>query len=450
MFAPRAWLRRKVARAAYELFRESRYFDAPWYRKNQLRGLSKIQDPIWHYIALGWREHLAPSPLFDPEYYETKNDDVRAARINPLHHYLAHGRAEQRLPLRSAKETIDYYLPDAADLRTFLTPSLGQHRVSILLDSLSAENLDSKTGDALSLAAKIALQRKATLRVLYRGIEIDAAEISRALDPFGAEFLRSLEITRAPNTRAYSDIPFFDDEVSLATSWSSAQAMRFASDGPSSLVLVTAGSAPADGEDHSSLAPKASLLPGIALARNTRELREAWRNQVMPLPTKAPDNLAQAFELAPGQGGPWRLGVIATPQSNPGNYALTIEAITQWLTRTHPDECPVQIFFVSEEPKPLSFLEEIQPVFLGLEGSGKPAAKVHAVMVLAAECSDFADDLCSRGVNVVSSSTGQTEPSLTIDPSGAARFAAPPSASEIARGLEALHHRFTELAESRR
>ena len=445
MFAPRGWLSRSVARASYGLFTKSSYFDVGWYRKNQLHGLSKIQDPIWHYISVGSKKALQPSPLFDPEYYSEKNDDVRVAKINPLHHYLAHGRAERRLPLRSAKETIDYYLPDAADLRTFLVPSLGQRRVSLLLDSLSGENLNSRIGDALFLAAEIALHRGATLRVLYRGIEIGAEEVSHSLESFGPEFLRSLEMTRAPNTKSYSDIPVFGDEVSLASSWSSAQAMRFTSDQELSFVLLKVGSTPAGTITKVSLPPKTSVPPGLVLANNTTDLREVWRNHVMPLPRKAPDNLAKAFAPACEKAGPWRLAVVATPQSNPGNYALAIEAIDRWLMKKSPRQSDIEIFFLAEEGKPLSFLEEIRPVFLSEESGGIFDAKVHAVLILATDDAEFTDDLCSRGIDVVSASHSQSEPSLSIDSSGAACVSTSPRAGEIAKGLEVLHRRFTEI-----
>jgi hypothetical protein len=44
------------------------------------------------------KEIIAKSGLFDPEYYANVNPDVVAAAVDPLDHYLAHGRAEGRRP----------------------------------------------------------------------------------------------------------------------------------------------------------------------------------------------------------------------------------------------------------------------------------------------------------------------------------------------------------------
>ena len=45
---------------------------------------------------LRWARTLGP--LFDSEFYLRGNPDVRAAGMNPLHHYVKYGAAEQRQP----------------------------------------------------------------------------------------------------------------------------------------------------------------------------------------------------------------------------------------------------------------------------------------------------------------------------------------------------------------
>lgn len=76
-------------------------FDADFYRAkySDLRGLSDA-DCIDHYNQHGWREGRDPSPGFSTKYYLERYGDIRNGGINPFYHYVAHGKAEQRLPTR--------------------------------------------------------------------------------------------------------------------------------------------------------------------------------------------------------------------------------------------------------------------------------------------------------------------------------------------------------------
>ena len=55
-------------------------------------------DLLEHYMTCGWREGRRPSASFDGEAYLAAYPDVRAAGVNPLAHYLRHGRLEGRVP----------------------------------------------------------------------------------------------------------------------------------------------------------------------------------------------------------------------------------------------------------------------------------------------------------------------------------------------------------------
>jgi GT2 family glycosyltransferase len=76
----------------YQLIGKSYYFDAEYYRRNcpDLHD----QDPIEHYLRFG--DQYNPSANFDGLAYLEANDDVRNQHLNPLVHYLRHGRAEGR------------------------------------------------------------------------------------------------------------------------------------------------------------------------------------------------------------------------------------------------------------------------------------------------------------------------------------------------------------------
>ena len=54
-------------------------------------------NPLGHFLSDGWREKRNPSRDFDTNFYLTSNPDVLASGVNPLVHYVLHGK-EQNLP----------------------------------------------------------------------------------------------------------------------------------------------------------------------------------------------------------------------------------------------------------------------------------------------------------------------------------------------------------------
>lgn len=52
--------------------------------------------PIDHYLRHGWTEGRWPNPVFDPRAYLERYGDVAAAGMEPLTHYVVHGKAEGR------------------------------------------------------------------------------------------------------------------------------------------------------------------------------------------------------------------------------------------------------------------------------------------------------------------------------------------------------------------
>lgn len=53
-------------------------------------------EAIQHYLTVGWRAFVDPGPRFSTLRYLAENPDVDASRVNPLIHYLRHGKAEGR------------------------------------------------------------------------------------------------------------------------------------------------------------------------------------------------------------------------------------------------------------------------------------------------------------------------------------------------------------------
>jgi glycosyltransferase involved in cell wall biosynthesis len=78
----------------------SGYFDEAFYRSEYPEILISDFDPMNEFVRNGRWAPRSPGPRFDSEWYLQKNHDVAAAEINPLVHYMRHGQAEGRRPLR--------------------------------------------------------------------------------------------------------------------------------------------------------------------------------------------------------------------------------------------------------------------------------------------------------------------------------------------------------------
>ena len=341
MFAPRGWVSRSIAREMFRVISGSALFDRRFYRR-RMPVLRKWQDPLWHYIRHGGLAGLPPSLYFDSAYYLERHDDVRVAKLNPLYHYLAHGRLEGRLPIRSAREMVNSVFPEAAPVRSFLTPQLDQPRVSLLWDSVSPENnFDHLLGTAVSIAK----DKGATLRILHRGGKPSPTVINNALLGLGNELLWGLEITEVPLAEAYSDIPFYAAETTLATSWSSARAARFAAEEANSWILTPTAPGP---EGHNT----------VAVIANTPPTQHRLALESAPWPSTMLGDIPAKRASGDEKRSVWRLGILADPKDSPVAFSLALEAVSSWLRGATGD---IQIFPLGVELEPFAFLEEIQP-----------------------------------------------------------------------------------------
>lgn len=86
------------------------YFDAAYYLEVNPDVRAAELDPLHHFITKGWREHRDPSAQFNTKYYLDTNQDVKTSGINPLLHYawcgLSEGRAARR-PQESIRRRLD-------------------------------------------------------------------------------------------------------------------------------------------------------------------------------------------------------------------------------------------------------------------------------------------------------------------------------------------------------
>ncbi len=88
----------------YKILHDSDLFDENWYRQEYLLPSNNNMDPIEHYLIFGAHLGYNPSTKFNSKAYRSINHDLRNAAINPLLHYIQHGRFEGR---HATKETRD-------------------------------------------------------------------------------------------------------------------------------------------------------------------------------------------------------------------------------------------------------------------------------------------------------------------------------------------------------
>jgi hypothetical protein len=99
-------LRTRVTAGKYvKLIEESGLFDAEWYKTRypDVNSTRKTRNnPALHYYLFGGFEARDPSDKFNSGWYLEQNPDIIEEGINPLIHYLLHGKAEGRLPKPTA------------------------------------------------------------------------------------------------------------------------------------------------------------------------------------------------------------------------------------------------------------------------------------------------------------------------------------------------------------
>ena len=89
----------------YKLIYNSCLFDREWYVKEYFKAYDSTFEPIFHYLIEGSDNGYNPNAFFDTNYYLNMNKDVKKAGINPLLHYVKHGKKEGRKFSNSVKLT---------------------------------------------------------------------------------------------------------------------------------------------------------------------------------------------------------------------------------------------------------------------------------------------------------------------------------------------------------
>lgn len=390
MFAPRGWFSRRFHQTAYRTLEQSELFDRSYYRQHHLRGLARIQDPLWHFVTVGWKRGLSPSTRFDTQYYLMKNDDVRVANLNPLFHFEEYGRAERRLPLRSALEAQHAAVPEASPLRFFISPSLGPNRTSVLFDSSSEVTLPEEYADILFSATKASGDKGSSLRILFRPLSLNFSALEEAVMLLPRAIQESLEMTEIPLTLTYSDVPFFDEEHSVATSWSSATALRYATKQGHSWVYRGGGGRKKlesnDGGTRASLTGRALHVPDITTPQYGEFIARA--------------------RVVPGPG----LTVLVDFALYPVAYFLLIESLAHALLEVKAEVQAPPITFLGNAGERFSFAEEVDVSRINLDDPPQVAGLSQRIFIMSGRDDPLPLRLAGQGFTVVHATPGLEDP----------------------------------------
>lgn len=85
-------------------------FDESFYLANNTDVAASGEDPLVHYMRVGWLLGRDPTPSFSTSYYLEQSPDIQAAGMNPFLHYVLHGARERRStePYQRWLSRIDY------------------------------------------------------------------------------------------------------------------------------------------------------------------------------------------------------------------------------------------------------------------------------------------------------------------------------------------------------
>ena len=89
----------------YKVISNSKEFNKEWYLNNYPEVRKFFMDPIFHYIRIGIKKNYDPSPDFSSKGYIKLNFRNLDEYINPVAHYIVHGKLEGRRTKYTIKDS---------------------------------------------------------------------------------------------------------------------------------------------------------------------------------------------------------------------------------------------------------------------------------------------------------------------------------------------------------
>ena len=121
--------------------------------------------------------------------------------------------------LPSARQVLSSYFLQLPPLKLFAVPRSGSRRISVVTDSIDKGSLMGGVGTALILAAHLARQRGARLRLITRNERAQPAHLDGLFSLYGIRLEEEMEFAFSNMWAPDSAIDAFADELFLTTSW---------------------------------------------------------------------------------------------------------------------------------------------------------------------------------------------------------------------------------------
>lgn len=183
-------------------------FDRDWYLTKNSDVKSSGADPYIHFMEHGWKEGRDPSPYFKIKWYIETNSDVKCSATNPLEHYLQWGWKEQRDP--SPDFSVGYYLDANPDVAASGIEPYGHYILhgraegraacrSAKSDNsyqayVQATRWNLRQETALRQRLEAAKQRLPLISVLIPVYNTPAAFLTKAIDSLRSQLYQNFEI----------------------------------------------------------------------------------------------------------------------------------------------------------------------------------------------------------------------------------------------------------------
>ena len=238
--------------------RRTNNFDPNWYLTQSPGLSSNLQNPLSHWLRIGWKQGLGPSPDFQDaenigaEFAESSCDEnpvlqhlrARFAEARAQDEVRAHEDArahdvvlretvaaprlkfksdKKEQPARTVKEIVCEMFPSERPLLTYPDQNRDP-RVTVVTDSVSSNSFFGGVGTAVLFATKLALDKNARLRIVTLNDEAHGENVSRLQKLHGLGWQDNIDFHYAD--RGHKAIPVSEGECFVSTSWWSTRQLQ--------------------------------------------------------------------------------------------------------------------------------------------------------------------------------------------------------------------------------
>jgi len=206
-----------------ELLNKTIWFNANWYVDTYPDLNIVSSEAAVHYYLFGSKEEKDPCPEFSTSFYLMCHSDVKSSGVNPLLHYINHGKPEKRDSVSSkyAKLALDGQLLTISKSASFACDFSHLHELDDLQGTKAPKSESSFTsisigaiiaGDAVDESIPMFQTQIQLFEDLCQSYKVDASKID-AWESFSnsnfTEYLRDISIINHHSLRVRFEAPHF-------------------------------------------------------------------------------------------------------------------------------------------------------------------------------------------------------------------------------------------------